>query len=105
MTVEQALAHPWMTEIDAVPAKDLFPNVRKGFNARKTFKKAIDVVKAVNKLSNTINTQLAGGVAEQGGQFLTVQPGFTRGLSPLASMEDIRVEEGSELDNAISNLQ
>ena len=51
LNVEQALKHPWMRDSFPIPSKDLFPNVRAGFNARKTFKKAVDVVKAVNKLS------------------------------------------------------
>ena len=54
LTVEQALDHPWITKVasSTVAVKDLLPKVRKGFNARKTFKKAIDVVKAVNKLGS-----------------------------------------------------
>ena len=35
------------------PTKDLLPNVRERFNARRTFIKAVDVVKAVHKLSHS----------------------------------------------------
>ncbi|KAJ3326350.1 hypothetical protein HDV06_000226 [Boothiomyces sp. JEL0866] len=51
LTVQQALDHPWFKATK--PKQDLFPAVRKGFDARRMFRKAIDVVKAVNKLSNT----------------------------------------------------
>ncbi|KAJ3337730.1 hypothetical protein HDU91_001394, partial [Kappamyces sp. JEL0680] len=116
MTVERALNHPWITNSNAAPAKDLFPNVRKGFNARKTFKKAIDVVKAVNKLSstqlsvrtksnNSANPSPLYGTAEyqtgsSGNDFLAVQGPYMGGLSPLPlsennSMDDVRIETDS----------
>ncbi|EGF78275.1 hypothetical protein BATDEDRAFT_17461 [Batrachochytrium dendrobatidis JAM81] len=58
-TARQALAHPWLSTAAKVPTmthvsnKDLFPQVLKGFDARRMFRKAIDVVKAINKLSST----------------------------------------------------
>jgi hypothetical protein len=54
MNIEEAWKHPWLTSFkkDTSMQKDLLPSIRKGFNGRKMFKKAIDVVKAVNKLSN-----------------------------------------------------
>ncbi|KAJ3269893.1 hypothetical protein HDV01_000828 [Terramyces sp. JEL0728] len=51
LSVQQALDHPWFNATK--PKQDLFPAVRKGFDARRMFRKAIGVVKAVNKLSNT----------------------------------------------------
>jgi hypothetical protein len=36
MTVSQALKHPWLNNMANV---DLLPNVRKNFNAKRTFKK------------------------------------------------------------------
>ncbi|KAL2917609.1 Calcium/calmodulin-dependent protein kinase type I [Polyrhizophydium stewartii] len=59
MTAKQALAHPWLSKSGVVPEvqsaanKNLLPKVIKGFDARRVFRKAIDVVKAVNKLSHS----------------------------------------------------
>ncbi|KAJ1328718.1 hypothetical protein BSLG_009953 [Batrachochytrium salamandrivorans] len=59
LTAKQALAHPWLASIGVVPSmthatnKDLLPHVMKGFDARRMFRKAVDVVKAINKLSQT----------------------------------------------------
>ena len=58
MTAHQSLQHPWVkTDTDpASPEKgpgdgqDLLPNVKKNFNARRTLHKAIDTVRAINKL-------------------------------------------------------
>jgi calcium/calmodulin-dependent protein kinase I len=50
------LAHSWLSEeslqtpISGYPTHDLLNSVRHNFNARKTFKKAVDVVKAINNL-------------------------------------------------------
>lgn len=109
MTVEKALAHPWMTDSFPIPTKDLFPNVRKGFNARKTFKKAIDVVKAVNKLSSSSfslkaksNISVKSDEGEKGNasrnQLLTVaNPALGTSASPvnLSAVELERKSEGS----------
>ncbi|KAI8901071.1 kinase-like domain-containing protein [Globomyces pollinis-pini] len=51
LTVDEALNHPWLVDANFGSCKDLLPAVKSGFNARKMFRKAIDVVKAVNKLS------------------------------------------------------
>ncbi|KAJ3309138.1 hypothetical protein HDV04_000469 [Boothiomyces sp. JEL0838] len=53
LTAEQAFHHKWLCDEagEHHGVEDLLPRVRKGFDARKMFKKAIDVVKAVNKLS------------------------------------------------------
>ncbi|KIW12181.1 hypothetical protein PV08_09457 [Exophiala spinifera] len=57
MTAHQALQHPWIKPEDpASPEKatgegqDLLPTVKKNFNARRTLHKAIDTVRAINKL-------------------------------------------------------
>jgi len=59
MTSHQALQHPWIksndpTSPDTVQAdgvgEDLLPTVKKNFNARRTLHKAIDTVRAINKL-------------------------------------------------------
>jgi calcium/calmodulin-dependent protein kinase I len=60
MTSHQALQHPWIKGVDPLsPQKtpsgegqeeDLLPVVKKNFNARRTLHKAIDTVRAINKL-------------------------------------------------------
>lgn len=51
MTATQCLKHPWLNQTtEQSTNKDLLPHVREGFDARKMFKKAVDVVKAVHKL-------------------------------------------------------
>lgn len=55
LTAEDALKHDWLNpqRVSTISNKDLLPVVRSGFDARKMFKKAFDVVRAVNKLSHT----------------------------------------------------
>ena len=58
MTAHQALQHPWINSEDPMSpeqqksggAEDLLPTVKKNFNARRTLHKAIDTVRAINKL-------------------------------------------------------
>lgn len=58
MTAHQALQHAWINAEDPMsPEKaragspeDLLPTVKKNFNARRTLHKAIDTVRAINKL-------------------------------------------------------
>lgn len=55
MTAHQALQHPWInppydTTDDLGSGEDLLPNIKKNFNARRTLHKAIDTVRAINKL-------------------------------------------------------
>jgi serine/threonine protein kinase len=57
MTAHQALQHPWIKPDDpnspekaAGEGQDLLPTVKKNFNARRTLHKAIDTVRAINKL-------------------------------------------------------
>ena len=57
MTAHQALQHEWIKPIDpSSPEKaqgdgeDLLPVIKKNFNARRTLHKAIDTVRAINKL-------------------------------------------------------
>lgn len=52
LTAAEALKHSWIDSKAESPTHvDLLPHVRMGFNARKTFRRAIDVVKAVNNFS------------------------------------------------------
>lgn len=58
MTAHQALQHPWINAEDPLSPEqartgapeDLLPTVKKNFNARRTLHKAIDTVRAINKL-------------------------------------------------------
>ena len=57
MTAHQALQHPWIKPTDPTSpesatgeGQDLLPTVKKNFNARRTLHKAIDTVRAINKL-------------------------------------------------------
>lgn len=59
MTAHQALNHPWINTEDPLSPvqqttgsspEDLLPTVKKNFNARRTLHKAIDTVRAINKL-------------------------------------------------------
>ncbi|KAL4779583.1 kinase-like domain-containing protein [Aspergillus varians] len=54
-TAHQALQHPWVNppydQTDSLGSgQDLLPTVKKNFNARRTLHKAIDTVRAINKL-------------------------------------------------------
>jgi len=65
MTAHQALQHPWIKPDDpASPVKvegqDLLPTVKKNFNARRTLHKAIDTVRAINKLREGGGLMAAG---------------------------------------------
>lgn len=66
MTSHEALQHPWVrTDDPTSPAKggegqDLLPTVKKNFNARRTLHKAIDTVRAINKLREGGGLMAAG---------------------------------------------
>ncbi|KAI8901070.1 kinase-like domain-containing protein [Globomyces pollinis-pini] len=55
LTAKQAKQHPWLQiqRKKNEAAINLLPQCQSGFNAKKTFKKAIGMVKAVNKLSHS----------------------------------------------------
>ncbi|CAG8878098.1 unnamed protein product [Penicillium nalgiovense] len=54
MTAHEALQHPWVNLAydsgKVGSGEDLLPNVKKNFNARRTLHRAIDTVRAINKL-------------------------------------------------------
>jgi len=57
LTAHQAIDHVWLSGSLPSPIggplnRDLLTSVRKNFNARRTFRKAVDAVKAINSLSN-----------------------------------------------------
>ncbi len=67
MTAHLALQHPWIKPMDPTsPEKpngdgqDLLPTVKKNFNARRTLHKAIDTVRAINKLREGGGLMAAG---------------------------------------------
>lgn len=55
LTAAQTLEHPWLAQAaqfpNTPPNRDLVIGVRQNFNARRTFKKAVDAVKVINNLS------------------------------------------------------
>lgn len=57
LTVEQALQHPWpKSHLDKRETdQNLLPKIRENFNAQKTFKKAFDVIKALNNMKKRNN--------------------------------------------------
>ncbi|KAL9625563.1 MAG: hypothetical protein Q9160_000276 [Pyrenula sp. 1 TL-2023] len=78
MTAHEALQHPWIaTDSPESPAvmkktgggeEDLLPTVKKNFNARRTLHKAIDTVRAINKLRE------AGGLMMDGAMSVDPKP-------------------------------
>lgn len=81
LTARQALSHPWLAQSqlrahgmpNPSPASansiDLLPNVRQAFNAKKTFRRAVDTVRATVRLSSTnlmdISPAMDAGTLEQ----------------------------------------
>lgn len=48
MTAQQARDHPWLAEEikkDEVEQRDLLPDMKKAFNAKKTFRKAVNGIR------------------------------------------------------------
>lgn len=54
MTAHEALQHPWISppydDLRTGSGADLLPTIKKNFNARRTLHRAIDTVRAINKL-------------------------------------------------------
>ncbi|PWY99357.1 putative calmodulin-dependent protein kinase type 1 [Testicularia cyperi] len=60
MTAKQALDHPWLktTSQPSIPAdqqKDLLPDIKSAFNAKRTFKKAVNGIRLINRLKTEHN--------------------------------------------------
>jgi calcium/calmodulin-dependent protein kinase I len=92
MTSHQALQHPWI-KADADPTsplkspgdgQDLLPTVKKNFNARRTLHKAIDTVRAINKL-------------REGGGLMAGHMDGAMSVDPKPKIEDVN---GSKVLNA-----
>lgn len=64
LTAQQALEHAWL-QAEVKPSveegKDLLPNVSKNFNARRTFKKAVDLVRLSQYLGHKHAASMGGG--------------------------------------------
>ena len=92
ITAHQALQHPWIKP-DADPSspvkgpgdgQDLLPTVKKNFNARRTLHKAIDTVRAINKL-------------REGGGLMAGHMDGAMSVDPKPKIEDVN---GSKVLNA-----
>ena len=73
MTAHTALQHPWISGPEVTKdtrggGQDLLPVVKKNFNARRTLHKAIDTVRAINKLRE------AGGLMMDGAMSVDPKP-------------------------------
>lgn len=75
MTSHQALQHAWIKPTDPTSpetpvggGQDLLPTVKKNFNARRTLHKAIDTVRAINKLRE------GGGLMHQQADHMSLDP-------------------------------
>lgn len=64
LTAQEALEHPWL-KAEVKPSvkegTDLLPNVRNNFNARRTFKKAVDLVRLSQYLGHKHAASMGGG--------------------------------------------
>lgn len=69
MTVTEALAHPWIAEASegsTETPKDLLPDIKTAFNAKRTFRKAVNGIRVINRLrTDTHEHQLARAHMEQ----------------------------------------
>lgn len=87
ITADQALSHPWVTgEGEEGSGRDLLPNVKKNFNARRTLHAAIDTIRAINQLR-------AGGLAAMTNKTLQDNRGEPMdGVEqhPMPAEEDVR---------------
>ncbi|KAI8647107.1 CAMK/CAMK1 protein kinase [Parasitella parasitica] len=56
ITAKEALEHKWLLTINEEEGGDLLPNMRTNFNARRTFKKAINMVTLSNHLRHSLKS-------------------------------------------------
>jgi len=53
MTADEALKHPWLARVSSIHQsgqKDLLPEIKKAFNAKATFRKAVNGIRMINRL-------------------------------------------------------
>lgn len=96
MTAHEALQHPWInppydTTADNAGA-DLLPTVKKNFNARRTLHKAIDTVRAINKLRE------GGGLMMDGMMSVDPKPERVNGSEIIEEQHDGRMDIDSRAD-------
>lgn len=65
ITAQQALQHEWLAPKGQEKGGDLLPNLRNNFNARRTFKKAINMVTLSNHFGHSIKSNSNNNVPEQ----------------------------------------
>ncbi|WFC98612.1 CCR4-NOT core subunit cdc39 [Malassezia yamatoensis] len=69
LTASQALGHPWIqsaSHVEKADQKDLLPEIKSAFNAKRTFRKAVNGIRLVNRLrTETQEHQLARAHLEQ----------------------------------------
>lgn len=97
MTAHEALQHPWINppydlNNDSGSGEDLLPTVKKNFNARRTLHKAIDTVRAINKLRE------GGGLMMDGVMSLDPKPEHVNGNEVTEEQHDGRMEIDSRGD-------
>ena len=62
MTASEALSHPWLKTTSKF---DVYPNVKKNFHPRKTFKKAVNAVLMSNKMSSLVKLAASSGSVDK----------------------------------------
>ncbi|KAI9293298.1 putative calmodulin-dependent protein kinase type 1 [Neoconidiobolus thromboides FSU 785] len=81
LTAEQALLHPWLQSVikekdipilaeDTKEGNNLLPTVKENFNARKAFKRAVGLVKAVNRFKKLSQAPIDEDLSKEGQQVL-----------------------------------
>ncbi|KAL4775292.1 kinase-like domain-containing protein [Aspergillus nidulans var. acristatus] len=95
MTAHEALQHPWInppydTTDDLGSGEDLLPNIKKNFNARRTLHKAIDTVRAINKLREN------GGLMMDGIMSVDPKPEHVNGSEVVEDRTTPREREGED---------
>lgn len=70
MTAAEAMEHPWLAHVEVQTApgtqRDLLPDIKNAFNAKRTFRKAVHAIRMTNRLRNdTHEHQLARSHTEQ----------------------------------------
>lgn len=93
ITAHEALQHPWISnELSSKQGEDLLPTVKKNFNARRTLHKAIDTVRAINKLRE------GGGLMMDGANSFEPKPERVHGNDV---HEEIKLQQGHPDDQSM----
>lgn len=84
ITAQQALEHEWLTSIDETKTSeeggDLLPNLRTNFNARRTFKKAINLVTLSNHFGHSLSKNSSTSTISSEDQIKPVNEGIDQVL-------------------------